>query len=182
MCKAYSYHSTALNGLYILLATTYNIAQVNEATETKYLAQGYKHVGGSRTRTHGLPFHWITHGSQMLISFIKGIVSDSNNIFLWHKSQDINKIRLFPKFQLIPMLRKLTSYAWYVHWHCSIDYCVKLSRRDNAKNGSHFKGNDFYLIPLRKCASWRRATDGCKTFKILKFLRAPSMWNLGVCL
>ena len=28
----------------------------------------------------------------------KGIFSDSNNIFLWHKSEDINKKRLFPKF------------------------------------------------------------------------------------
>ena len=36
---------------------------------------------------------------------IKGIVSDFNNIFLWHKSEDINKKRLFPKFQLIPILR-----------------------------------------------------------------------------
>ena len=34
----------------------------------------------------------------------KGIFSDSNNIFLWHKSEDINKKRLFPKFQLILIL------------------------------------------------------------------------------
>ena len=37
-------------------------------------------------------------------SFVKGIFSDSNNIFLWHKSEDINKKRLFPKFQLILIL------------------------------------------------------------------------------
>ena len=37
---------------------------------------------------------------------IKGIFSDSNNIFLWHKLEDINKKkRLFPKFQLILILR-----------------------------------------------------------------------------
>ena len=36
---------------------------------------------------------------------IKGIFSDSNNIFLWHESEDINKKSLFPKFQLIPILR-----------------------------------------------------------------------------
>ena len=33
--------------------------------------------------------------------YIKGIFSDSNSTFLWHKSGDINKKRLFPKFQLI---------------------------------------------------------------------------------
>ena len=31
-----------------------NNAQVNEAIETKYLAQGHKHVGTSGARTHGL--------------------------------------------------------------------------------------------------------------------------------
>ena len=35
---------------------------------------------------------------------IKGIFRDSNNIFLWHKSEDINKKWLFPKFQLILIL------------------------------------------------------------------------------
>ena len=33
---------------------------------------------------------------------------------------------LLPKFQLIPILR-LQGMHDYVHWHCSIDYCVKLS-------------------------------------------------------
>ena len=37
-----------------------------------------------------------------LDSNVKGIVTDSNNIFLWHVSEDINKKSLFPKFQLIP--------------------------------------------------------------------------------
>ena len=36
---------------------------------------------------------------------IKGIFSDCNNIFLWYESEDINKKSLFPKFQLIPILR-----------------------------------------------------------------------------
>ena len=35
---------------------------------------------------------------------LKGIVSDSNNIILCHKSEDINKKRLFPKFQIISIL------------------------------------------------------------------------------
>ena len=36
------------------------------------------------------------------VGLLKGIFTDSNNIFLRHKSQDvIKKKRLFPKFQLI---------------------------------------------------------------------------------
>ena len=34
---------------------------------------------------------------------LKGIFSDSNNIFSLHKSEDINKKMLFPKFQLVPI-------------------------------------------------------------------------------
>ena len=34
---------------------------------------------------------------------ITEIFSDSNNIFLWHESEDKNKKSLFPKFQLIPI-------------------------------------------------------------------------------
>ena len=47
------------------------------------------------------------HNSQAQSKYavVKGIFSDSNNIFLWHKSEDINKKRLFPKFQLILILR-----------------------------------------------------------------------------
>ena len=41
----------------------------------------------------------------LIVFKLKGIFSDSNNIFLWHKSEDINKKRLFPKFQLILILR-----------------------------------------------------------------------------
>ena len=45
-------------------------------------------------------------------------------------SEDIiNKNRLFPKFQLIPILRLQVLHD-YVYWHCSIDYCVKLSLVD----------------------------------------------------
>ena len=36
---------------------------------------------------------------------VKGTLSDSNNIFLWHESEDINKNSWLPKFHLIPILR-----------------------------------------------------------------------------
>ena len=41
----------------------------------------------------------------------------------------IKKKSLFPKCQLIPVLRLQVMHD-YVHWHCSIDHCVKLSLVD----------------------------------------------------
>ena len=55
---------------------------------------------------------------------IKGIVSDFNNIFLWHESDDINKKKsLSPKFQLTPISRfqVMQDYACFV---APIDFCV----------------------------------------------------------
>ena len=53
---------------------------------------------------------------------------------------------LFPKFQLIQILR-LQFMHDYLDWHCSIiDYCVKQSlvyETFNAKNGSHFISKGF---------------------------------------
>ena len=40
-----------------------------------------------------------------------GIVSDSNNIFIRHESEDINKTRLFSKSSL-DFNFTFTSYAW----------------------------------------------------------------------
>ena len=48
---------------------------------------------------------------------LKGILSDSNNIFLWHESEDINKKSLNPKFQLIPILRFQVMHD--SAFHCS---------------------------------------------------------------
>ena len=45
---------------------------------------------------------------------IKWIFSDSNNIFLWHESENINKKSLFPKFQLIPILQVMHDYVCFI--------------------------------------------------------------------
>ena len=50
MFKTYPYLWMALNGLYSLQLP--NIAQVYESIETKYLAQGHKHVGASGRVLH----------------------------------------------------------------------------------------------------------------------------------
>ena len=55
---------------------------------------------------------------------VKGIFSDSNNIFLWHESEDINWKSLNPKFQLIPSLRFQVMHD-YVCFIAPIDNCVK---------------------------------------------------------
>ena len=48
------------------------------------------------------------------IVYFKGIFSDFNKIILWHKSTDIKKKRLFPKFQLILIFRLQVMHD-YVH-------------------------------------------------------------------
>ena len=52
---------------------------------------------------------------------VKGIFSNSNNIFLWYESEDINKKSLFPKIQLIPILRFQVMHD-YVCFIAPIDY------------------------------------------------------------
>ena len=92
------------------------------------------------------------------ISSLKGMFSDSNNIFLLHKSEDINQNktqtknknkRLFPKFHLILIFR-LQVLHYYVHALALLDI----------KNNSNFT-----RIPLGKCTSGRKATNRCKIFK-----------------
>ena len=67
---------------------------------------------------------WSWQNCQKFEKRVKGIFSDSNNIFLWHESEDINKKTINPKFQLIPILRFQFMYD-YVCFIASIDYCVK---------------------------------------------------------
>ena len=54
----------------------------------------------------------------------KGIFSDSNNIFLWYESEDINKKSLFPKFQFIPILHFRVMHD-YVRFIAPIGYRVE---------------------------------------------------------
>ena len=57
------------------------------------------------------------HSNTFFLDFkliIKGIFSDFNKIILWHKSTDIKKKRLFPKFQLILIFRLQVMHD-YVH-------------------------------------------------------------------
>ena len=60
----------------------------------------------------------------LYLAYLKGIVTDSNNIFLWHESEDINKKSLFPKFQFIPSSNFQVMHD-YVRFIAPIDYCVE---------------------------------------------------------
>ena len=62
--------------------------------------------------------------AENLMDIFKGIFSDSNNIFLWYESEDINKKSLFPKFQLIPILHFRVMHD-YVCFIAPIGYCVE---------------------------------------------------------
>ena len=62
--------------------------------------------------------------TQAPLGLLKGIFSDSNNIFLWYESEDINKKSLFPKFQLIPILHFRVMHD-YVRFIAPIGYCVE---------------------------------------------------------
>ena len=53
----------------------------------------------------------------------------------------------------------------YVHWCCSINYCVKYNKRLSGKITLMSPWNDFSSIPLGKCVSEGRAIKGWKKFK-----------------
>ena len=70
------------------------------------------------------PIHTILQTSR--VNTLKEYSVILTTSFNEHKSEDINIKSLFPKFQLIPILRLQVMHD-YVVFHCSIDYCVKLS-------------------------------------------------------
>ena len=75
---------------------------------------------GKGKRSTNISIQSLSHVNILL----KGIVTDSNNIFLWHESEDINKKSFFPKFQLIPSSNFQVMHD-YVCFIAPIDYCVK---------------------------------------------------------
>ena len=62
--------------------------------------------------------------SYLNLIIFKEVFSNSNNIILLHESEDVNKNSLFPKFQLIPILRFQVMHD-YVCFIAPIDHCVK---------------------------------------------------------
>ena len=121
---------------------------------------------------------------------LKGIVSDSNNIFLWHGSEDILQkekgyFQNFSWFQFY--VYKLHNY---VHWHCSIYNvfnCVKLSliNENLCENCSYFTLKWFLhnffgdVCFLEKNYKFNIMYAKNPYFDIFEW---TSIWNLGVFL
>ena len=131
-----------------------------------------------RGKMHGILIWWLNSNHKrhrklnslrhqstgQAVSSIKGIVSDSNNIFWWHESEDIYTERIFLKFQLIPISCFQVMHD-YVYNQCFIDYCAKLIAIDDnlCQNCSHFIQNDSSNL---KNKNWTPST----------------IWNNWVCL
>ena len=110
----------------------------------------------------------------MMVTIIKGIFSDSNNIFLWHESDDINKNSLFPKSQLIPILHFQVMHDCVFHCSHRLLCWIKVSCIwISVKIALISCWNDFSLIPSRKCASYRGAMKICKKYKFWQFWERP---------
>ena len=88
---------------------------------------------------------------------LKGIESESNNIFLWHELENINKKKLISKISVDSDF-PFSSYAWLCVFHCSHrllcwiksrvrDFSVKIAFI------SYWNDFKFSLIPLGNCAS-----------------------------
>ena len=88
---------------------------------------------------------------------LKGIFSDSNDILLWHESEDINKKSLFPKFQLIQILRFQVMHD-YVCFIAPIDYCVELSLMFETfcESCSHFRLKWFQPNSFGEVCFWEK--------------------------
>ena len=72
---------------------TLNYIKENVLKQTRALNGNF--IGQVTTLEH------IYHAKEMF----KGIFNDFHNMLIWHESEDINQKSLFPKFQLIPILR-----------------------------------------------------------------------------
>ena len=54
----------------------------------------------------------------MIVTQYSHLVSDSNNIFLWHESEDVNKKKLISKISVDSDFT-FSSYAWLFLFHFS---------------------------------------------------------------
>ena len=77
---------------------------VLKCDKKKYIYISNEKKTHNQTKEHERKGAKIKKKSKSLTT-LKGIVSDSNKMILWHESEDINKQSLFPKFQLLPILR-----------------------------------------------------------------------------
>ena len=147
--------------------------------EPFYLKPSVQHFGSVNPREYYKPTHF------------KGIVSDSNNTVLWHKSDDTNKqtttttnkqkqkqktkVRPISKFSFDSNFT-FTNYAWLCALaYCSID-CVRLSLDDKtlSKNGYHFILSKWFLHnSFGEMFFLKESYNRCRKFKFWHFWEHP---------
>ena len=120
---------------------------------------------------------------RMTVIDFKGIVSDSNNIFLWHESEDINKESLFPTFQLGLISRFQVMHDMCVSLRPQTTVLNKVScTRLSVKNCSHFILKWFQPNSFGELCFLEESYGNMQKIQILKNLRAPSIHHQWVCL
>ena len=90
---------------------------------------------------------------------------------LYDLSEKILTKRLFPKFQLVPILRLQVMHD-YVHWPWLNRLLFEISsrRREFVIIGFILHWNYFFQIAFGEmCYTWRRATKNAKKIQILTF-------------
>ena len=99
------------------------------------------------------------------------------------ESEDVNKNSVFPKFQLIPILRFQVMHD-HVCFIAPMDYCVELSLvyETFCENCSHFILKWFQPNSFEEMCFSEESYKNMQQIQRLKFLRAPSIGHQGVCL
>ena len=92
---------------------------------------------------HTTEVRLITKKRHNIRQLVKGYVfSDSSNLFLWHKLVCINKISLFPKCCMFPILCFWVIHDYFCVSYCSMRYIVDL-QNDEIWEG---KGSRFIAL------------------------------------
>ena len=120
----------------------------------------------------------------------KGIVSDSNNKFLCHESEDFNKKKKKKK-KTISKISVDSSFTFTSNaWLCALAVLHRLLLVLNLvssmilymKIALILHWHDFCLIPLGECASWGRATNRLRNSNLKIFESAVYMKSGSMCL
>ena len=116
----------------------------------------------------------ICNAVSLTLPIIKGIFSDSNNIFLWHESGDVYKTNLFSIFQVY----KLCMICVF---KCTIDYCVVVYDKLTIALISRWK--QFQLNSFGEmCFLEKNFIQIDSKIQIFKNVRTASMKYFWVCL
>ena len=85
----------------------------NDSCGCKFWKQRIWHMDGGVLGEYHRPTSRVYGIRVFRLSFVKGIFSDSNSTFLWHKSQDINKKSFFFSKMSVNSDFPFASYAWF---------------------------------------------------------------------